>query len=462
MKKWDDKIYAYALKNAVEHEGKAVEGAVISSLFHEGLQKEEVKDIIRDVKKIISEINKLGLEKQQEEFEKLEKEVSHREIREGLPELPNAKKGKVVLRIAPFPSGPLHIGNARQYILNDEYAKMYKGKLIFVMDDTIGSEEKQIAKEAYKLIPDGLKWLNIKYSKPVIYKSDRLKIYYKYAEELIKMNKAYVCSCSQEEIKKNRVEMKECLCRQYPVNEQVQRWKKMFSSKPGSFTLRIKTSMQDKNPAFRDRVLFRISERVHPRVKKKYRVWPLLEFSWSIDDYLLKMTHVIRGKELMIETEMEKYIFNIFGWKMPVFIHTGLLQFEGVKLSKSKGQKEIREGRYFGWHDPRTWSLQSLEKRGIEADAVRKFILGLGLTQNEIIVPIDVLYAENRKILHEKAVKAEFKQDEKGNIKVILPDACIVKGSSEVKAKDKDIVYFKNLGYCKYDKKENIFYLAHP
>ncbi len=119
--------------------------------------------------------------------------------------------------------------------------------------------------------------------------------------------------------------------------------------------------------------------------------------SWAIDDYLLGITHILRGKELMIETDMEKYIFDIFGWPYPEFIHTGLLNIEGVKISKSKSQEEIKKGIYIGWDDPRTFSLQSLKRRGFKANAIREFCLSFGLTQAEVKVPLEVLYSFNRK-----------------------------------------------------------------
>jgi glutamyl-tRNA synthetase len=466
------KIEAYALKNAVEHEGKCQANSVLNSLFVCGLKKEQIKEIMPLIQEIVKKTNSLNLEEQKKKFAEIENEgeISHRDVREEgeLPELENAEKNHVIMRIAPYPSGPLHIGNTRQLVLNDEYAKKYLGKLLFVIDDTIGSEEKQIAPEAYELIPKGIEWMGVSYEKPIIYKSDRLEIYYKYAEEIIKKDKAYVCSCSSDLLRENRKNGKECWCRKQKIEENLKLWKEMFSAKEGKLALRIKTSMKHPNPAFRDRVIFRICDREHARVGKKYRVWPLLDFSWAIDDRLLGITHIIRGKELMIETDMERYIFEIFGWKEPVFIHTGLFQFEGVKLSKSKGQKEVRSGSYIGWHDPRTWSLQSLEKRGFVPGAIRKFIISQGLTKGEVTVPIDSLYAMNRGLIKEKAIQARFEQLKKKSkdaIEIIMPDAKIILGKSDLEhkgLKNEDIIHFKGFGFCRFNKHEKVkFWFGH-
>jgi len=410
IEKIKEKIYAYALKNAIEHEGKAEESKVISALFHEGLKKEDISKIINDIKEQVKKVNFLPIEEQKKEFSNFKKLVSKREERVGLQNLPNAKKGKVVLRLAPYPSGALHLGNAKTYLLNALYAEKYKGKLLLIIDDTIGSKEKKIIPEAYKLIPEAFDWLKVKYKKPIIHKSDRLKIYYKYAEELINLGKAYVCSCSQQELQKNRKIGRECSCRQFPSDEQIKRWKKIFSAKPGDFTLRLKTSMQDANPAFRDRVLFRISNEKHPKIGKKFRVWPMLEFSWAIDDYLLGITHILRGKDLMIESDMEKFIWDIFGWKHPEIIHCGLIRISGLenKISKSKAQKEVLSGQLIGWDDPRTWSVQSLRRRGFLAESIREFVESIGLNSSDIIVPIESLYAINRKLIDLQADRYFF------------------------------------------------------
>ncbi len=399
----ENEIKAYAIKNALEH-GKADASKVMPKLFNHGLEKSEIKIVMPLITKTIKEINSLKKDKLETLFKEYSQYVLEKEEKEtGLPELENPSS-KMVFRLAPFPSGALHIGNAKTFVLNALYSEKYNAKTLLVMDDTIGSAEKQIAPDAYNLIEEGFQWLGVKYEKPVIYKSDRLKIYYEYAEKLIKGNHAYVCHCPQEKLREHREKGIECGCRQFPVKDQQKRWKDMFEAAEGTAVLRIKTSMLHPNPAFRDRVLFKISDRVHPRVGSKYRVWPTLDMCWAIDDHLLGITHIIRGSDLFIETDMEKFIWDIFKWDHPVTIHTGFVNIEGIEnMSKSKSQKEVASGEYSGWDDPRTWSMQSLKRRGIRPEAIREFIESIGLNKQNITLPVDSLYSINRKLVDQEA-----------------------------------------------------------
>jgi len=299
MKDLSKEILAYTLQNAIDF-GKAKEEKILPKLFPHGLRKENIKKVMKDIKAAVKKVNSLNKEEREKAFEELKSVVKRRRHieKKGLEELPGSVGAKkMVFRLAPFPNGALHIGNAKTYILNVLYGEKYDGKLILVMDDTIGSAEKPLIKEGYNLIENAFKWLGVKYNKPIIYKSKRLNIYYKFAEKLIKKGKVYVCHCSQGKLRSNRKRGIECGCRHFPVKIQLSRWEYMFKAKEGHATLRIKTSMSDPNPAFRDRVLFKISDREHPRVGKKYRVWPSLEMSWAIDDHLLGVTHIIRGND---------------------------------------------------------------------------------------------------------------------------------------------------------------------
>ncbi|MCK5264708.1 MAG: glutamate--tRNA ligase, partial [Candidatus Thorarchaeota archaeon] len=174
---------------------------------------------------------------------------------------------------------------------------------------------------------------------------------------------------------------------------------------------RLKTGMDDPDPAMRDHVILRISETDHPRVGSKYRVWPLLEYSWGIDDHELGISHIIRGKDLVKEGKIEQHIWRIYDWPQPELMYYGRLKFQDATLSKSKSGKEVREGTYYGWDDPRTWSMQSLKKRGIDPDAVRKVMLDLGLSLVDISISMKSVYAENRKLRDSEAPRAFFVQD---------------------------------------------------
>ncbi len=405
----------YALQNAVFYDGRANPGAVMGKVMAaEPELKKKAKEVSALVREIVGEINKLSPEEQKKILEDMAPELMERRKKERsneLPELKNTEKG-VVMRMAPYPSGPLHIGNARMAILNDEYVKRYGGKLYLVYDDTIGSSEKIPDMEAYNLIADGLKWLGVDYH-GVFYKSDRLEIFYEWAERLIKIGGAYVCECSAEELRKNREKGIECKHRQQSIEENLEKWRKMLNGEygEGEAILRIKTDMKHPNPAFRDRVLSRISKREHPRVGDRYHVWPLLEFSWAVDDHLLGITHVLRGKDLVMEDMMEECLWKLFGIDGPEFIHYGMLRVKEAKLSKSKSGKEVRSGMFSGWDDPRTWSLQSLKRRGIKPEAIRSFILSFGLSQSDIEVPAENLYAENRKLIDADTHRRMFVPD---------------------------------------------------
>ncbi len=400
-------IRKIVLDNAIKYDGKPSAKSVMSALMGTRAdlrpRAREVKEI---VDRLVSEIERLSLSEQIEELRRIAPEMLETpEVtttdEKVLPELPGMDKwDHVVMRLAPFPSGPLHIGNARMVILNDYYVKRYNGKLILVYDDTIGSDIKVVEPEAYDLIREGLDYLGVKVDE-VVYKSDRLDLFYKYAVDLIKKGHAYVCTCDAETWRKDyKLKKLNCPCRDLPVDENLSRWEKMLDGTypEKAAAVRIKTGMDHPDPAMRDHVILRISETEHPRVGSKYRVWPLLEFSWGIDDHELGITHIIRGKDLIKEGKIEQHIWDIYGWKHPELLYYGRLRFEDATLSKSKSRQEVKSGIYTGWDDPRTWSLQSLAKRGIHPDALRKAMLDLGLSVVDISISMKPVYSENRKI----------------------------------------------------------------
>ncbi len=402
-----------AIENAAKHGGGARWETVLNMLLrtHPELRSPD-SDAVRIVRAAVDEVNALPPEKLQELAKSLPAPAPQREERTGLPPLPGAEKGKVVLRFAPFPSGALHIGNARGVYINDEYRRMYDGKFYVVFDDTIGSAEKKPLKEGYSLILNDLKAAGVE-PDAIFYKSDRIERHYHFVPDLLRSGKAYICTCPAEKLRLNRENGMACPEREKDPDWQVAQWEGMLSGqyRKGEAVVRLKTALDHPNPAFRDRVLLRISEDEHPRVGHKYRVWPLLEYSWAIDDVELGITHVIRGKDLVMEDQMEEALWAALGLKGPHFAHWGMLRVRESKISKSKSMQEVLSGQYDGWTDPRTWSFGSLERRGIRSEAIRSFVLSFGMSLADIEVPAESLYSENRKLLDPVTPRRAFVSD---------------------------------------------------
>ena len=384
IKELKTKSRAYALKNALAYKGKAQQGAVISSLFNEGLKKNEVKKFVKDISKIINEVNKLSLEEQEKEFKNLKKDVSQRKVPEGLEELPNVKKGKVVMRFAPSASGGFHIGHAMTLGLIYVYIKKYGGKLYVRIEDT---NPENIYKPAYKMIEQESKWLTNGIAE-IIIQSERMNLYYKYTEKLIKKNSAYVCTCSGDDFRKYVKEKKDCPCRKLNIKENLERWKKMLDKKgfkEGEAVLRFKSSggMKNKNPAMRDFPLARINLKEHILQKKKYRVWPLMNLAVTVDDIELGMTHIIRGKDHRDNAKRQEMIYKVLGKKFPWTGFLGRLHIKGLKLSASQITKDIKSGKYSGWDDKRLPTITSLKKQGYKPQAFWKFSEQVGLSETD-------------------------------------------------------------------------------
>ena len=394
-------IYKYALLNAVKHKGSAQSGAVVGVIMgsHPDL-REEGKRIVKLSSEIVDEVNSLGLQKQKEELQKLgvQEKAPKKQEKTGLSDLPNVGD-QVVLRFAPNPSGPLHIGHARAAILNQEYVKRYDGKLILRVEDT---DPRRVDPDAYQMIPEDLKWLGVEWQEEYI-QSDRMEIYHKYAQELIELGKAYMCTCPGDEFKKLKDHSKSCPCRDMALKDNLGLWNRMPDMDEGEAVLRVKTDLNHKNPAIRDWVAMRIVNAEHPRIGGKFRVYPMMNFAVAVDDHLLGITHVLRGKDHLANSEKQKYLYQHFGWTVPEFIHYGRLKMEDIALSTSKARKGIDEGEYAGWDDPRLGTIRAIARRGIMSEAIKNLMLEIGVKIADSTVSWKKIYGLNRKLLEEVA-----------------------------------------------------------
>src|SRR5690606_18963889 len=204
---------------------------------------------------------------QKDEMDRLGLQIRERKQkkRKGLRDLPDAGE-EAVLRFAPHPSGPLHIGHARAAILNDEYARKYGGRLILRIEAT---DPRRCDPEAYRIVPEDLEWLGVEWDETVI-QSDRMETYYEYTGKLIEKGGAYVCTCTPEEFRELKNRGEACRCRDLGVKENLNRWHEMFEMPEGSAVVRVKTDLEHPNPAIRDWVAMRIVEAEHPRTGSEY------------------------------------------------------------------------------------------------------------------------------------------------------------------------------------------------
>ena len=393
-----------AIENAIAHDGAPRPGPIVARLLATDptlrARSEEVRSAVDAAIAEVAPLSRAQLEMVLGELGGPEPERPKEAKGEGadFPDLPGAEAGKVVLRMAPFPSGVLHVGHGRMLYVHQHYRERYGARLILVFDDTIGSEEKRVETEFFDLILGDCELAGV-VPDEVVYKSDRIPRFYPWARRLIDRGSAYVCRCPSELLRANRAAGIACPERSQSIEEAAQEWERMLAGDyaPGGAVLRLKTDVADPDPAFRDRVLCRISDLDHPRVGHRYRVWPMLEFSWAVDDIELGISHVLRGKDLVIEDRMQRYIWEILGIRGPPFLHWGILRVREAKVSKSKAYREVKSGLYDGWSDPRTWSLRSLDRRGISMSAFRAFILSFGMSLADVEVPAETLYSENRK-----------------------------------------------------------------
>lgn len=412
-----DLIKKYALLNAVRHRGQAqvqpVVGRVLSE--HEELRS-RVNKITEQVREIVDEVNLLSSSRQREILEEswpelLEKSRVEQEDK-GLPPLPNVEKyNRVVTRFSPNPDCVLHLGSARAVILSHDYAEKYAGSFLLRFEDT-DPKGKSPMLEFYSAIREDLSWLGCNPDEEFI-QSSRLPIYYDFARKLLSLGHAYVCECLPRVFRARITGKEPCPCRGGSIELNLERWEKMLDKGyvEGEAVVRIKTDLNHPNPAVRDWPALRIIDTKkypHPLTGDKYYVWPLYNFACGVDDHLLKITHIIRGKEHLTNEVRQRYLYEHLGWEYPEAIHYGRLRVVGSVLSKSKILAGVNSGVYEGWDDPRLATLVALKRRGITAEAIRRMIYEVGPNPVDATLSWKTLYAYNRRLVDDLANRYFF------------------------------------------------------
>ncbi len=441
------------LRNALDYNGKARLDSVISKIIGSKPEiKTQIKDIMPKVKEIFEHINSLSIHEQRDLLnDKYPQGLEPKKVIEKnesqLPPLINAELGKVITRFPPEPNGYPHIGHAKAVVIDEEYAKMYSGKLILRFDDTNPLNEKI---EYYDAIMEGISWLNII---PDLIKntSDDIYLLHDYGKKLIDKSRAYVCTCNQTTIHDLRSKGIPCQCRKNSENI-LENSDKIFNGyyHQNEAIIRFKGNMNSNNTAMRDPTLFRIIEFSHPKRGEKIVLWPTYDFAAPIEDSIDGVTHALRTKEYELRNELYRLILNILDMRVPEVIEFSRLEFEGLPVSKRKLKPLIEDKKVEGWSDPRLPTLMGLKRRGFTPEAIRRFVLSLGITLSETKPSIEILESFNRKIIDSKSKRLFFVSVPfKITIKNVEPKEVIIKNHPSLemgyrKINVKNIVYISN------------------
>lgn len=284
---------------------------------------------------------------------------------------------EVRVRIAPSPTGPLHIGTARTALFNYLFAKKHKGKFILRIEDTdLERSDPKYEKDIIK----GLKWLGIRYDEGPDIKgkygpyrqSERLKTYQKYIKQLLDKEKAYYCYCTKEELEKKRKEMLtkklppkySGRCRNLTDKQKEELEKK--GMKPQLVRFKTPKKLLKFKDLIRGNLEFDtdlIGDFSLAKVYPDGKYIPLYNFAVVIDDYLMKISHVIRGEDHISNTPKQILIQEALNFPRPKYAHLPLiLNPDRTKLSKRHAPVAISE----------------YKKQGYLPQALNNFIVLLG------------------------------------------------------------------------------------
>ncbi len=311
--------------------------------------------------------------------------------------LKDAVEGEVITRFPPEPSGFLHIGHAKAAMLNDFFARKYKGTLIVRFDDTNTDKANQGFEDA---IIEDLDRLGIVPDK-VEYTSDYFDEFLKYAEKFIREDKAYVDATSAEDMKLQRRNREANHYRSQSVEENLKMWQEMVNGTDEgmNYCLRAKIDIRHKNGAMRDPTLYRTKTVPHHRTASKYKVYPTYDFSCPIVDSIEGVTHALRSLEYKDREKQYIWMCKAAGLRCPHVWEFSRLDFVKTVLSKRKLQRLVDIGAAHSWSDPRFPTIQGIRRRGMTIQGLRAFILSQGASRNTTTQQWDKIWTVNKRVI---------------------------------------------------------------
>lgn len=309
----------------------------------------------------------------------------------------------VRVRIAPSPTGNLHIGTARTAVFNWLFARHHGGKFILRIEDT---DLERSRPEYTENILTGLRWLGLNWDEGPFFQSDRLDLYKQAVEKLLHQGLAYRCYTTSEELEALRESQKakgeapryDNRHRHLTPEQEAE-----FQAQGRSFVIRFKIDDDREivwNDLVRGKMVWRGSDlggdMVIARASETGVGQPLYNFVVVVDDIDMQITHVIRGEDHIANTAKQILLYEALGAKIPEFAHSPLiLNMEGRKLSKRDG----------------VTSISDFKQMGFTAEGLVNYMTLLGWSPPDSTQEIFTLEAAAKEFSFERVNKAGAKFD---------------------------------------------------
>lgn len=321
-------------------------------------------------------------------------------------DLANGKYKNVITRFPPEPNGYLHIGHSKSICLNFGIAKKYGGKCNLRFDDTNPTKEEI---EYVDSIKKDIQWLGFDWEDREFYASDYFDTLYEYAIILIKKGKAYVDSCTGDEIREMRGTPtepgKESPYRNRSAEENLDLFERMKSGefKDGEHVLRAKIDMSSPNMNMRDPIMYRIRHASHHRTGDKWCIYPMYDWAHGQSDSIEKISHSI----CTLEFENHRPLYDWFIKELEIFpprqIEFARLNLTYTVMSKRKLLQLVQEGIVDGWDDPRMPTISGFRRRGYTPESIRTFAERVGVAKRDNVSDLALLEFTIREDLNKRA-----------------------------------------------------------
>ena len=326
-------------------------------------------------------------------------------------DLASGKHNKIKTRFPPEPSGYLHIGHAKALCLNFGIAADYpEASCNLRFDDTNPFKEEFVYMEAMK---EDIRWLGYAWDGEVKHASDYFDSLYAMATELIKRDKAFVCSLSGEQMRNYRGTLtesgKESPDRNRSIAENLDLFARMQKGEfaEGSYTLRAKIDMAASNINMRDPVLYRILKASHPRTGDKWLIYPMYDFTHCLSDAIEGITHSLCTLEFEDHRPLYDWVIEALAYPChPRQIEFARLNINYTLTSKRRLRQLCEEGHVDAWDDPRMPTIIGMRRRGYPPQAIRDFCERVGVTKKNTVIDMGLLEECVRDYLNEHAQRA--------------------------------------------------------